>query len=397
MDAPATPAATPAAIPTADDARKAPVLIYAPGLGRYHANTGGGVAEALAGTLSRRVDGDYDAADLKGVTAPRGLRLGKTLVHPNGTVVLQVFELDYRPKLDPLAGPTGPPTPPGAVRSTMYAVGGVFTMLKAFRSPAKGGKAKFQLGYALFFAVVLAFSAITAAAGALVAIVPGDWLPDGVQNALDSIAVPAGVVAVGGWAVFRRKLLAISASVQRNLRYLNDGRHRDTVALTLDDAVDGLRQSGWTGPLHVLGYSFGSLVAIDALLPLASHPSVNPRIGGNVATLTTVGCPFDFVRLFKRGYGGQRESRVDGLSWVNVFIPADVLASNLQDGKDDNATDSPKTIGGVTPDVRQYGDDQLELIKVFTAKGLRTHGGYWGGPDEASCFDMLLDRWITTT
>lgn len=62
---------------------------------------------------------------------------------------------------------------------------------------------------------------------------------------------------MGGWAVWRTRLPAIAAAVQRITDYLDEERHRETVTLTLAEAVDGLHDNGWPGAVHILGYSFG--------------------------------------------------------------------------------------------------------------------------------------------
>ena len=321
------------------------------------------------------------------------------MVDPAGVLVLQTFELDYRGRLDRTSGPGGAPVPPGAIRSAWYAVIGLVAFLRVLTRPAKGWRSKAQLLYGLLAVGALVLCAAVAVAAALAAMGAGGWLPDGVGSVLgvDStdVAVATGVVAVGTWAALRRRLLAIAWSAQRNIRYLDEDGHRDTVVLTLDTAVDGLRDSGWSGPVHLLGYSFGSLVAVDALMPASTRARPGGRVAEAVRTLTTIGCPADVVRLYRQGYLLDRVAHVPDLDWVNVFIPADVFASNLRDGGDDMGGGQPVVVATIEPRTVQYGNERLGWRQIATIRGFRTHGGYWGGPDEANCFEDLVDRWIT--
>ncbi|HSB85725.1 MAG TPA: hypothetical protein VLD86_05420 [Ilumatobacteraceae bacterium] len=376
------------------DRHATPILIYAPGLGQYPANTADGVAEVIAAVLDRDELGKKfacvrDAA----MTAPAGLKLGKTIIDDHGRETLHVFELDYKGRLDWPASRTGAPTSPGALLSSIYAVRGFSMLLCATRRGAKSRMAKLQL--ILGFAVVgiLIFAATIAVLSSLAtADVP---LPSVIRSRFDgearvwALATTSGVMAT--WAAARRKLLGIASTARQNIRYLDDERYRDTIAMTIDEAVNGLRDNGWHGDIHLLGYSFGSLVVLDSLFP--KHSSGRSRdTMRSVRSVTTIGCPVDAVRLVRPDYLDHRDARVDQIPWHNIFIPADVFGSNFMDG-DDAAAQSNVHIGGVIPSSSQYLDERLDVWQILKVKGLRTHGGYWGDKDEASCFDQLVGKW----
>ena len=176
----------------------------------------------------------------------------------------------------------------------------------------------------------------------------------------------------------------------------NDDRHSDTVTLTVDLALDGLRDTGWTGPVHLLGYSFGSLVLFDAMFPRAtSHRSGDPV--ASVRSLTTIGCPLDAVRLFRPRYADTRAARAAGTPWRNVFIATDVFGSNLRNGDDvQGGSQTSIDIIDVDPISIRYLDERLSWGTVLRLRGFRSHAGYWGGPDEGSCFDGLVDHWCAS-
>ena len=407
--------------------RSEPVLIYCPGLRKYPENTADGVAEAVAAALERQRAEAFRAVSLSGQSTPRGLRPGKVVVGPDDSILLHVFELDYRARLEPGSGTTGPAPAPGVLRSSVYLAIGTAGLGRAFlrtirarRTGSKDGLAMIQLAYGLVilgslslsaFVAFVAFVALVAALGAAGA---GGVLPARADHLFGTssshIAVAMGGVAAGGWVVLRRRLLDLAASTQRNMRYLAGDRHRDTVAMTLGDAVDGLKRNGWTGLVHVLGYSFGSIVAIDALFPperCASASSdgdrepLSPALGrvrAMVRSLTTIGCPADVIRLYRVNYFNNRSAWADGTEparWRNVVNAADVFASDFHDGSDgvgNNGSKGPAIFAPARLIV--YGQEPLSCRQLLVVKGFRTHSGYWGPPGEASCFDGLAELWI---
>ncbi len=380
---------------------KTPVLIYAPGLGRYPENTAEGVAEVLAKVIDRRRPTEFSTKSDSAVTAPKGLRVGKTVVGADDAPVLQLFELDYHPRLADSEGIEGPPPPPGVIRSSVYAAYGFAKLLRALGRPAKTLATKFQLlvGFAAVGSLVLA--ALVAIYAALVA--AGVNLPqrlDGIfgENAAGWTFAISGTFAVIGWSAFRNHALALATTARQLIRYVrNEEARRDTVSLTVDEAIDGLRQNGWHGPIHLLGYSFGSLVMIDALFPkIRTLRPAEPA--DEAASLTTIGCPIDLVRLFEPSYLDDRVERRPRLPWVNVFDAADIFSSNLKNRNDEKGGPSKAlALGSSVPTSIRYLDEKLGFWQVLFARGFRTHAGYWGQPDRASCFSPLVDAWVEAT
>jgi hypothetical protein len=413
-----------------------PILIYASGLGQHAPNTADGVADVIAAVLDRRAKGTYTSSADPTVTAPRGLRVGKTVMDDKGAAVLHVFELDYKIRLDVAPSPAGPPASPGAIRASTYAVTGALWLIWAWRRGAKSRMAKVQLGFALLAVFALVLAAIVTIAALVTAAVgnsPPKWM------------LWLGGVGIGTWAALRKRLLAIAATTQQTIRYVgNEGRRGDTVAMTVDDALDGLRDNGWEGDVHLLGYSFGSLVLIDALFPKSTSLR-DADLAKPVLSLTTIGCPFDAVRLFRPEYfSTSRNARMKNLDWYNVFNAADVFGSNLID-KDDKGTKAPPRtanpaprgtdgtaqdgesgteghrsnrpgrriwhrgrregteatgakvavdICGTKPSSTRYLEETLGPLQVLRIKGFTTHGGYWGAATDANCFEVLVDHWV---
>ena len=397
----------PAATPTSTD--DTPVLIYAGGLGSYPANTADGVTDVIAAVVDRRCDGTFRSSSIATVTAPKALKLGKAVTDEAGNPLLHVFELEYRDVLLSATSQAGPPPSPGVVRSAFIALRATGMFTQAVFRPAKSAKAKFQLAYALVILCVLVLAGIITVVSGMVA--AGVSLPGWIEGIFDGVDATKTVVTVGGitvlsWSATRRWLLATASTTQHTIRYIdNDDRHRDTVANRVDDAVDGLRDNGWTGPIHLLGYSMGSLVLYDALFPRRASLR-SGFAAGTFASLVTIGCPHDAVRLFRPGYVQDRSSGPEALTWRNVYQAADVFGSNFEDDTDGDEDVPPtkprsrrRTRPGDALDVRpsssdRYLDDELGFIASLSMYGFRSHAGYWGGTDEGNCFRDLVGIWL---
>ncbi len=388
------------------DARDVPVLIFAPGLGKFAGNTADQVADAIALTIDTLDDSSTYATKLDAnTTAPRGLRAGKAIVTPDGAPVLQVFELDYKPLLDPGSGPAGPPVVSGMIRSSSLAALALVKLVYAWRRPAKGARAKAQLLMGLLTAFALVFVALMSVYAALVAM--GVELPLATKifgPDKDAANWTFGVSALGltiTWTALRKKILALAATAERTMRFVrNDDAVADTVAKSVDRGVDGLRANGWRGSVHLVGYSFGSMAVFEAMFPRKTSLLSN-RAVKNIASLVTIGCPIDLVRLYDPGYLSDRIGRRPDLPWTNIFNGADLFASNLDDSND--SKQGPMTLvspsGAEASQLKaksiRYLRENLSVWRLLITG--RIHAGYWGVPERANCFDELVNGWIPET
>ena len=365
----------------------AATLVFAPGIGHHPQNTADNVADVIARSLDRRRQGSY-STDTTTAPAPRGLRAAKTVVGPNGERLLDVFELDYKHRMED-TDPTGArnTVPPGlgvALWDTITAFG---LTLHAWGSPVKRRNAKVQLFLGVMATLAILVVGVAALIGA-VGVLGASWGHHAKPPAKGVVAALDGVV-LAAWVKARRPLLAFRVQMHRVLRYLLDERHQRTVTQTLDDAVDGLLDQDPKAKVHLLGYSFGSLVTFDALFPKDGAPD---RIGRAVRSLATVGFLHDAVALYEPRHFAGRVARVGAIPWRNVFIPSDVLGSNLCTGDDVSSADV--TMYGLTVASRRYTDEQPHWWDVLRGRGFRMHGGYWDDPDSASCVDLLTDLWV---
>jgi hypothetical protein len=154
------------------------------------------------------------------------------------------------------------------------------------------------------------------------------------------VAVAIGLTAVVTWMLAKAKPIANRATkfAAEILEYAEDERRAESVCKGLTPMLDCILEKTPDREIHILGYSFGAVVAVDYLFPRSSMwPSKDPHTHARarmVRTLSTVGCPLDFIRLYKPDYLAHREPHVRGIPWLNIFIAADVLGSNFHDGDD---------------------------------------------------------------
>jgi hypothetical protein len=385
-----------------DDFSSVPLLIYVPGLGSRKANSAERVAEVIAESLDRQTQGQsFTTRTSEQAVAPAGLTVGKTVVDGNNKPVLQLLQFDYRPLLEKGSTPAAPDVVPGMFRSATYAVAGVGKLIGALGEKSKRPQTKWQLFMGFLACLTLIFVAVAALYSMLVAM--GADLSWG-KGFLDLEHKPAsvtfGVSSLGltiTWAKLRKGVLAGAGITQRLMRFIkNTDAIADTITTRLDAAVDNLRDNKWDGPIHLLGYSFGSLVIFEAM-----NPRVTSRIavgaGGAVSSMVTIGCPLDVVRLYYPDYVAKRVARHPELPWTNVFNQADIFASNLM-SRDDKRQGKGNLRGIASfeqPQSKRYLDEKIGFFQIFVAG--RPHTSYWEETNGASCFDELAGLWVTAT
>jgi hypothetical protein len=191
----------------------------------------------------------------------------------------------------------------------------------------------------------------------------------------------------------RATLVDTAVSYLCLVEYMSAGIGRAEATDHLQSLLEHLHDRGEPyDEVHVVAYSFGSVVAIDSLFPLHQVPS--PSVA-SVRSLTTIGCPFDvFSALWPKHF--QNRVRLDGAPavWLNVAIESDPLASDFAQASLHFADGS-----GRAPDETVPGAawDQVEtpgvLSAIFALGQLRTHTQYWHPQVFAkSCFDPLVVR-----
>jgi hypothetical protein len=185
----------------------------------------------------------------------------------------------------------------------------------------------------------------------------------------------------------RQRLADEAESYLRMIRYLWFSGPRDTLRGEVLTLLERVSERPEVGPIHLVGFSFGSLVAIDTVYPQSKPPT--PRIG-RLSTLVTLGCPFDLVRILLPHYFEQRLGPGDARPhWLNIYDPIDLLGSNFRDdGKVEPASRGVEIVGAIEPSCPDLnlpwnGNQRLGAVTGLMLASLRVHAQYWGKDPQA--------------
>jgi hypothetical protein len=193
------------------------------------------------------------------------------------------------------------------------------------------------------------------------------------------------------------------------LGYLEVGEARDVITGNLDDLLGEAVRVGYT-KVSLVGYSMGSVIALDTLFPPAP---TNRTIPAQIESLVTIGCPYDSICGLYPTYFAKR-SYQPGVPkrWVNVFNPVDVLSSNFRDDSAIYALDgrhaAPAKLciaeGRDAPKPENLiwnplGQNKGPTVgQVITWLGLRSHAMYWNSTFQGDhgCVGDIVDVFIET-
>lgn len=382
-----------------------PVVLYLPGMSPDRRNTSVRIANVLCADLSRQV-GTYLVRSLDDVG---GLSDGRRIVRPGGVPLFDIYTVAYKDKLPAAELDADHTTATAWVRllalQLLYFVRILWLVVGA-TTKAKGRRSKLQLAYGYGLVVALGLLVVLTLISALTAL--GIWTPPKTNGSFaDAFAL--GLTATTVWLLtkLRPTLRRVAALAQTMLDY---SKNRNGVVVNISkrisEAFDTVLDKDPGRPVYLFGYSLGAMVAVDFLCPAEPHQmsqEERERIGKAVAGLVTVGCPLDFVRLFRGSYLENRTRLVPKLDWRNAFNAADVLGSNLIDG-DDSATEvadaaepkrgdpTPVVVSGLRPtrNVR-YTNERLTLSSILLARGFSAHARYWDQPSDSNCLYVLRE------
>lgn len=185
--------------------------------------------------------------------------------------------------------------------------------------------------------------------------------------------------------------------------YLSLGINRNILIGKLTDLVEQIAEKPDYENIHLIAYSFGTIVAIDTIFPLGRMPTERFN---SLNTLVTIGCPFDLIRLVWPNYFARREGLANiPKRWLNVYSPVDIIASNFRnDNRNDEADKTIEPINIISPQQKTKPENiiysegldinDFSLIKWLTLMGIRAHTMYWEKTfqSEISCFDILIPK-----
>ncbi len=332
---------------------------------------------------------------------------------------IDVYQLDYRDTLREIYLGRAPAR---QVISIFWLLAGLLLrFLAAVRQKSKSPGEKFQVaaagGVFLLISVYLVMLIATAAATALhlAGILPGaapatdggstaagvDWIARKIADLLPW--AQSAIVILTGLGLFTRQgikqfVTDTAVDYASGLDYLSTDRKKPTLIGQFAGLLETIAESDTDyDKIHVIGFSFGSIVAIDCIFQ-TSAPT--PRFG-RIDSLITVGSPFDIIRTFWPDYFKARKRSPGQMKWINVFSRNDVLSSNFSN-EADPAIEKPEFGMGdksnrLLPNNVHFGGSatrQMNLLERMN-RARHLHIEYWGGSDFAKSFlyQIVPDVW----
>ncbi len=176
--------------------------------------------------------------------------------------------------------------------------------------------------------------------------------------------------------------------------YLHSGDRKQKIHGQIDRLIEFIcEREGDDAEITFHSYSFGSIVILDYLFPFGIEPST--RVQKNVKGLITIGCPYDFVRVYFKGFFRMRDTSMAGrITWINVYSLADALASNFR--KSDTTGNAEYGMPGssVTPVNLNYEVTNVKpniIFQLLSLYSIRSHAKYWDTDDDGqSCLGTIV-------
>ncbi|MBN8641256.1 MAG: hypothetical protein J0L86_05520 [Flavobacteriales bacterium] len=177
--------------------------------------------------------------------------------------------------------------------------------------------------------------------------------------------------------------------------YIQYGEQSQTIQGNLDALVEYIVENEPNPTIQFHTYSFGSIVAMDALFPIGNDVTYNTKETINL--LITVGAPFEFVKGFYPNFYENRNTfMTEKIQWVNVYSLMDAFASNFRnDNKAGNAhfgiiKNKEKPINLNYEIARK---DTYNPFNFLTLKHIRMHRCYWDETKNGqSCTRLIFNK-----
>ena len=116
--------------------------------------------------------------------------------------------------------------------------------------------------------------------------------------------------------------------------YIQYGEQSQIIQGNLDALVEYIVENEENPTIHLHTYSFGSIIALDALFPIGTEPCTN--IQNNIKLLITVGAPYEFIDSYYPNFYSERTDKMsEKIEWINVYSTMDAFSSNFR--KDNSA------------------------------------------------------------
>lgn len=184
-------------------------------------------------------------------------------------------------------------------------------------------------------------------------------------------------------------------------QYLSVGTNKLLIMGKLNRLIEVISEEDKDVTIEVHAYSFGSVLAIDAIFPYTTEPS--ERIKKNITKLVTIGCPFNFIDIYWSNYFSDRKyTELSLTKWQNINSDLDVLSTRFDafpvKRKAFISSDQFwEKFSAVDITYNMVNPKQVSYIQMFLFYGLKAHSNYWDKHvDAISCLLLVVDKPVSS-
>jgi len=190
-------------------------------------------------------------------------------------------------------------------------------------------------------------------------------------------------------------LIKIAAEFTTIDNYIQYGEQSQIIQGNLDALIEYIVENEENPSIHLHTYSFGSVIALDALFPLGNEPSAN--IQNNINLLITVGAPYEFINNYYPNFYSKRINVMsEKIEWINVYSTMDAFASNFR--KDNKVGEAKYGIMGrkevpINLNYEIARREKYNLFSFLTLKHITIHQSYWDDSKSGqSCTRLIFNK-----
>ena len=190
-------------------------------------------------------------------------------------------------------------------------------------------------------------------------------------------------------------LIKVAAEFTTIDNYIQYGEQSQIIQGNLDALIEYIIENEENPTIHLHTYSFGSVIALDALFPLGNEPSAN--IQNNINLLITVGAPYEFINNYYPNFYSKRINVMsEKIEWINVYSTMDAFASNFR--KDNKVGEAKYGIMGrkevpINLNYEIARREKYNLFSFLTLKHITMHQSYWDDSKSGqSCTRLIFNK-----
>lgn len=177
--------------------------------------------------------------------------------------------------------------------------------------------------------------------------------------------------------------------------YIQYGEQSQIIQGNLDALIEYIVENEENPNIHLHTYSFGSIIALDALFPIGTEPCNN--ILNNIKLLITVGAPYEFIdNYYPNFYTDRTDKMSEKIEWINVYSTMDAFASNFRKDNEVGNAEYGIVKNMEVPLNLNYEIARREKYNLFsflTLKHITMHQSYWDDSKSGqSCTRLIFNK-----